>query len=311
MTKKERTPNDETNKRLFSEPRMIEDLLKGFVTDSWIEDLDFSTLERVNSSFVSSNDEMNKRDGDMIWKIRWKNRWVYLLIVIEFQSRVDQIMAVRMCTYTSLLYEEIFKSDKTLFIEGYLPPVLPMVLYNGGAKWTAARSLRELMAPDLPEGLLKYQPSIHYWLLEEGRAKLDDELARADNFVSLLVQLEQVKEIVPDFKFDDITEVNQMLSETVDMWIQGGFEKGHAQGIAQGIAQGESQGISLGESQGISLGERRVIERQLNKKFGKLTPAQIIKLNTMSEKELLQLSETILFAYSIEEIFGEMTSAIF
>jgi hypothetical protein len=274
----------------------------------------------------------------MIWKIRWKNRWVYLLIVIEFQSRVDQIMAVRMCTYTSLLYEEIFKADKTLFIEGYLPPILPMVLYNGSAKWTAARSLRELMAPDLPEGLLKYQPNIHYWLLEEGRAKLEDELAGADNFVSLLVQFEQVKdraeasrltqrllalfltspgaeslrraftvylaksfkvkEIVPDFKFDDITEVNQMLSETVDMWVQGGFEKGMAQGISQGI------------SQGMSLGERAVIERLVNKKFGKLTPAQTLKLNAMSAKELLQLTDKILFASSVEEIFGEKTSAI-
>jgi len=336
--KKEHTPYDEANKRLFSEPQMIKDLIKGFVKDTWIEDLDFSTLDRINASFISSNDELKKRDGDMIWKVRWKNSWVYLIMVIEFQSWVDPIMAIRMSTYTSLLYEEIFKTDKTLLNGKYLPPVLPMVLYNGSGQWTAVRSLRELMDPNLPEGLLKYQPNIHYWLLDESHAKLEDELAGSDNLVSLLVQLQQAKEreevrrltdrlvgalkrksgaeslqraytvylaralklkkIAPDLKLENITQESQMLSEAVDRWHQEAVEEGFSHGISQGI------------SQGLTLGERTIMERQLNKKFGKLTPAQKQKLNRMSADELLQLSDKILFASSIEEVLGETAGAL-
>ena len=36
--------HDHSYKLLFSEPRMVEDLLRGFVPDEWVEELDFSTL---------------------------------------------------------------------------------------------------------------------------------------------------------------------------------------------------------------------------------------------------------------------------
>ena len=40
-------------KLLFSHPRTVEELLRGFVHEGWVERLDFSTLERVGASFVS------------------------------------------------------------------------------------------------------------------------------------------------------------------------------------------------------------------------------------------------------------------
>jgi hypothetical protein len=193
------------------------------------------------------------------------------------------------------------------------------------------------MAPNLPKGLLKFQPSFQYWLLDEARAKLDNELASSDNFVSLLVQLEQakdraavseltqrlvdlfkampgaaslnraftvylarslkIKELMPDYGLDNITGVNHMLSDRVDQWFQEEFEKGMSQGISQGI------------SQGMALGERAIIERQLSKKFGKLTPEQKLKLSQLSAVQLLQLSDKILFASSIEEVLDDMVSA--
>ncbi len=40
-------------KLLFSHAAMIEDLLKGFVKEEWVEHLDFTTLEKVSESYVS------------------------------------------------------------------------------------------------------------------------------------------------------------------------------------------------------------------------------------------------------------------
>ncbi len=36
--------HDGSYKNLFSHARMVEDLLKGFVQEEWVENLDFSTL---------------------------------------------------------------------------------------------------------------------------------------------------------------------------------------------------------------------------------------------------------------------------
>ena len=38
--------HDHGYKRLFSHPEMVADLLRGFVHEDWIRELDFSTLER-------------------------------------------------------------------------------------------------------------------------------------------------------------------------------------------------------------------------------------------------------------------------
>jgi hypothetical protein len=39
-------------KKLFSNPGMIEDLMKNFVHEDWVQTLDFTTLELLNSSFI-------------------------------------------------------------------------------------------------------------------------------------------------------------------------------------------------------------------------------------------------------------------
>ena len=44
---------------------------------------------------------------------------------------------------------------------GKLPPVLPIVIYNGRQPWTAAEDVAELIAFG-GEALARYQPSLRY-----------------------------------------------------------------------------------------------------------------------------------------------------
>jgi hypothetical protein len=39
--------HDNSYKHLFSHVSMVEDLLKGFVKEAWVEELDFATLENM------------------------------------------------------------------------------------------------------------------------------------------------------------------------------------------------------------------------------------------------------------------------
>jgi hypothetical protein len=47
--------HDRSYRLLFSEPLLIADLIRGFFPDPWVERLDFSTLERVNGTYVTTS----------------------------------------------------------------------------------------------------------------------------------------------------------------------------------------------------------------------------------------------------------------
>ena len=69
-------------------------------------------------------------------------------------------MAIRNVIYVATLYDDLLK-QKRLTADGKLPPVLPMVLYNGQKPWRAPLSIQEMIA-DVPEGLQRYQPQMAY-----------------------------------------------------------------------------------------------------------------------------------------------------
>lgn len=51
----------------------------------------------------------------------------------------------------------------------HLPPVLRLVLYKGGRRWTAVCSLEECFQDDIPPGLKAWLASGRYWLIDEDR----------------------------------------------------------------------------------------------------------------------------------------------
>ena len=72
---------------------MVEDLLRGFVAGPQADDIDFSTLEKLSAEYVS--DELLKRHGDAAWRVRLRERWLHLVVLLEFQSRDEPRMALR------------------------------------------------------------------------------------------------------------------------------------------------------------------------------------------------------------------------
>ncbi|HKI06624.1 MAG TPA: Rpn family recombination-promoting nuclease/putative transposase [Thermoanaerobaculia bacterium] len=190
--------HDHAYKLLFSHAEMVADLLRGFVHEDWVADLDFTTLEKVDASFV--NDDLTAREGDLVWRLRWGGgRWLYVYLLLEFQSTVDPFMAVRVMTYLGLLYQTLIR-EKLLTLEGRLPPVLPLVLYNGAVAWGAAQDVDELVER-LPGAPDSYRPRCRYLLLDENRIA-GSELGGLRNLAAALFRLEksrgleEVREVV-------------------------------------------------------------------------------------------------------------------
>ena len=60
--------HDASYKHFFNHAEMVADLLRGFVTETWVADLDFSTLQKVSGSYVS--DDLRDRHSDVVWRVR-------------------------------------------------------------------------------------------------------------------------------------------------------------------------------------------------------------------------------------------------
>lgn len=166
---------------------MVEELVREFVEEPWVEKLDFTTLKRVNASFVSS--DLKGREGDLLWKLHLRDgRAVYVYLLIEHQSRVDRFMAVRLMAYVSLLYQALIKEGE-LTPEGRLPLVIPLVLYNGEPEWWAPRELYDLIER-VDEAADAYMPRLRYQIIDEGRFPLED-LERRKSVAAQVFWLEQ------------------------------------------------------------------------------------------------------------------------
>lgn len=156
-------PHDTGYKLLFSNPRLVKDLLEGFVRPDWLGEIDLGSLEPFKASFTT--DDLRERHDDVIWRVRFRDQWVYLYLLIEFQSSDDYFMACRLLTYVGLLYQDIIRSQK-LKRGDRLPPVMPIVVYNGTRNWTGPIDMNQLIEPMHPS-LAAYLPSLSYYLLQE------------------------------------------------------------------------------------------------------------------------------------------------
>ena len=336
-------PHDTGYRLLFSDPLMVRDLLQGFVDDPWLQKLDFSTLEAVKGHYVT--EDFRDRAEDVVWRVKAEGeQWVYLYLLIEFQSSVDRFMALRLMVYVGLLYQDLIR-QKQLGPGDLLPPVLPVVLYNGEPRWRAPTELSALL-PRLPGFLARLQPQMRYFLIDEG-AYPEQTLAKLPtNFAAVLFRLEQpqapeaVQAIVSEIEretrsdeykplrrlialwlraalkrnpkypillpeLDDLQELNIMLSQRIEQWAEAYIATGKQQGLEQGLEKGLEKGLE----QGLLQGEARLLARLLTRRFGPLPDWVKQRLGDATEAQLAAWSDAVLDAKDLETVFDEPPAA--
>ena len=194
-----RCQHDAAYKNLFTDPDMVASLLRRFVPADVVADMDFSSLEPFPAEHVA--EDRRERRNDIVWRVRLKDSFCYLLFLLEFQSKEDWWMAVRILAYTALLWQDIIKADK-LKKGDRLPPVFPLVLYNGGKAWKAPADLRELLLPHR-QTLAPYQPQQQYFILDAGRVP-EETLTGNSDLATLLIRFERAQ---------GLEEIIQILTE--------------------------------------------------------------------------------------------------
>jgi hypothetical protein len=307
--------HDSSYKLLFSEPEIIIDLLQGFVHEPWVKELDFTTLEKVSGSYIT--DDLRSREDDVIWRVKYQQSWIYVYLLIEFQSTIDNYMAVRLMTYMGLLYQDLIKT-KQLTAQKLLPPIFPVVLYNGEKRWDAATELKDLIVK-VPGGLEKYLPSLNYLLLDEGAFELK-ELTPLKNLVAAIFRLENsttredIIEVISNLiewlatpeqtrlrrsftvwinrvllpaqsleqsipHLNDLAEIRTMLAQRVSEWTHEWKQQGWIEGMEKGMEA-----------------EKILLVRQIRRRFGHAIAdtAKILLSPVMDTDTLEQIGDWII-----------------
>ncbi|QNU60654.1 Rpn family recombination-promoting nuclease/putative transposase [Vreelandella titanicae] len=162
--------HDTGYKELFSYPEFVQQLIEGFAPAEIAKLMDFSTLKSHSGNYITPLFE--EKIEDVVWSVEvtWEGvtQEVYLYILLEFQSSVDRTMPIRLLHYAACFYSELLKQKVITPGQG-LPPVFPVVLYNGSERWTAPLDIFEMITPEPPDFLQIYQPHLRYYLVDEGR----------------------------------------------------------------------------------------------------------------------------------------------
>ena len=325
---KQPTPHDGSYRRLFSHARMVKDLLRRYIGPPWLERLDFSTLEMVPAHYVSK--ELEQRESDVVWRLRYSpsGDWFYVYLLIEFQSRVERFMAVRVLTYLMLLYEDLILKHQ-LTSAGKLPPAVPIVLYNGIRQWTAPLQVAELIE-SLPDHEA-HTPLFEYLVIDEGHLPRE-QLEPLDNPVAGVFQLEQsqgldeirriidtlievlddpeLRELRQDMatwlrravlparlpemevpELDDLQEAKIMLAERAATWPGQWMAEGYAKGHAAGQARGRESGL------------REALTELIEEKFGAMDTAYVERIAGAPEEALKRWLKAALHASDPAELF--------
>lgn len=182
--------HDTGYKELFSHPEFVQQLLEGFAPPEISRIIDFATLENHSGNYITPLFE--EKFEDLVWsaEVHWagQTQRVYLYILLEFQSSIDRRMPIRLMHYVACFYDYLIKTGRAIPREG-LPPILPIVLYNGNVRWNAPEDIYEMIKPEPPVFLRQYQPHLRYYLIDEGRYS-EAELAQCSSPLSGVFSVE-------------------------------------------------------------------------------------------------------------------------
>ena len=333
--------SDPVYKRLYAFPEMVADLLRSLFPDDALG-ADYDSLRRLPAEYVG--DDYRQRRGDSVWQMRADagvaaeggagHGRLYVLLMLEFQARNDRGMAVRILEYTAMLYRELLR-EGTFERGGALPPVLPVVLYNGDAPWRSAPEMRDLVAKTGP-ALAPFQPSQRHVVLDERHVGADDaglkeltravvlleqsrtaaDLARVAESLTGWLAAPSRRELAAAFadwlwlllrRLDGAPAVDEagsgeMSLEEVRMTL--------AERVAEWpkpyIRQGREEGIGIGREEGIAH-ERQLLRRQAAARFGVATADRLadVLADESDPERLAEYGEAIVRCATGDELLAE------
>ena len=117
--------------------------IRKYIAASWTNSIDENDMVKVDKSYVSK--EYRNTTSDIIYKLKLNGDDVYLYILMEMQSTLDNTMPFRLLQYMTALLTDIFDNDKKIRnkVDYKLPAIVPILLYNGTDEWNITQEYKQ------------------------------------------------------------------------------------------------------------------------------------------------------------------------
>lgn len=300
------------DKRLFL--KFLRRILKRDLPDTI--DLDAIALDDIvleNISFVSS--DLSKRESDILYRIRHGSNDVFVYVLLEHQSKVDFLMPYRLLSYMVRIWDR-FVSDAGI-VSGrkdfFLPPIIPVVFYDGAKKWTADRTFAEKVANS--SDFWRYVPKFEYRLLSLRENTPDEFLSFNDALGAMLYlanpskdedirgALKRLKELVRNIAPEEgrllaihsyayIKILARREGVEVDDVLEEHLEEKEADEVLtyleKEIRKLKKEGREEGRKEGVELAKLQTVRRMLEKGMALSLVAELVDL---PEEQVRRLAE--------------------
>lgn len=189
MESTQHQPHDKGYKYLLSSKKVFLDLLRSFVKQGWVENIDESTVIKVDKSYILQ--DFADKEADLVYRVKIKGEDVIFYVLLEMQSSVDFQMPFRLLSYMLEIWRDILKNtdkNEAARKDFRLPVIVPIVLYNGKQEWTAQRTFKETL--NAHELFDDYIVNFSYILLDVNRYS-EEELLEVSNLIGTVFLLDQ------------------------------------------------------------------------------------------------------------------------
>ena len=317
------TPHDALFRALVSSPARAGALLMEYLPEPVAGLLDPETPpEAVEGSFVDA--DAARTQCDALFRVRLRTGHdARIYVLLEHKSGVDAATPLQILKYMVNIWQREIEGGTA---RDRLPPIVPLVFFHGRGRWTAARSVIEMI--DAPEEIAPLLRDFAYVLHDLGEIEPLRLSAMPDVRAGLLALRAVHFEEVPGDLLDLITggpvagsayerhiiryvvegmnltpalleaslrrtqpdRWETLMGTVAEAWIEQGRAEGIAQGIEKGLAEGRAGALE------------ELLLRQLELRFGALPEVARERVGVASSAELEAWAEAVLTADSLDEV---------
>ena len=186
--------HDNGAKLIFDDPILCAEFLRGYTDIELLKDVQPEDIEDISERFLPMWQE--ERDSDSVKKVHLKDLPLFLIAIVEHQSKVYYDMAFKILRYIVMVLTD-YESEQEKLHPGITktkdfkyPPILPIVYYEGSEEWTAAKNFHDKV--HLSDVLGKYIPSFEYVLVPLKNYSNQDLIEKQDE-LSLIMLINKLK----------------------------------------------------------------------------------------------------------------------
>lgn len=184
--------HDTSYRFLLSSKKLFVELLRSFINKGWVQEVDEEHVQEIPHSFVLQ--DFKRQEADLVYRVKLSGQDVVFYLLLEMQSSVDFRMPYRLLLYQVEIWRYLLQNEEDALLNRktfQLPPIVPIVLYNGKQKWSAEQEFRKLLANEDLFGseLLNFE----YLLIDVARYT-EEELLSLSNTIGSVFLLDQTED---------------------------------------------------------------------------------------------------------------------